>query len=166
MLKREIIFALLEGRFEDAGEAIESEFKVLADRIKTLEESEKQTFKKWLQSSKLEKPVPTDASKLYPPDTLEREEDKAGVGRTGQPGDLVGVPTDRHGKSLKRGDVISYKDRNGKVFGIFSYIENDDIYADWMHSLNPYPHINFNAIANKDRVTFEFRPRFPDQKES
>lgn len=61
----------MRDQLEYTGEAIESEFKDIRSRIEALEESEKQieylhgltdlqAFKKCLQSSKIEKPVPTD----------------------------------------------------------------------------------------------------------
>jgi len=88
---------LMKDRLRYAGEAIESEFKAQADHNK-IRFQEIQ-----VEINALKKRIPDytkwhDVDKFYPPDTLEKEEDRTEVGRTGQPEDLVDVPTDKDGK--------------------------------------------------------------------
>ena len=196
MLKREIIFALLEGRFEDAGEAIESKLQNLSETVgkalrgqdgvihasnvgigHSLKEQDKkilELFEMLAQRTKRIEALEEQYKEIYEMmaswETLKeirRLKVEAGLTKP-EPTVKEKIDTDKDGKpegGLEPGDVISYKDRNGKVFGIFLYMDGDTIYADWRHPSKPYPHINFKATTQKEEVTFEFRPRFSERKE-
>jgi len=82
------------------------------------------------------------------------------------------VPTDKDGKPLEPGDVISYTilDKDSpyyekKILIQFAGKETDHQYRYWQN-LNSGTRDAFcyNGFISKDRVTFEFRPRFPEKR--
>ena len=94
------------------------------------------------------------------------------------------VPTDKFGKpegGLERGDwliivdqfkrkwFVIYHHREGKrIYGYFMCIEGNEL--DWRTKHEVRDVMLSKELSwfdeDKDRVTFEFRPRFPDRKES
>jgi len=85
------------------------------------------------------------------------------------------VPYDKNGKpegGLKRGDVISWKDKDFKEkhIGVFSHCEKTEgkmcAHGSWQHKVGlagSNCHPDFILL---NRITFEFRPELPEPKES
>ena len=88
------------------------------------------------------------------------------------------VPTDRHGKpegGLKKWDVISYENKNSKekCIGVFSHCEKTEwhfpegkicAHGSWQDKVCGGPLRSHQGFMPLDRVTFEFRPKFPEKR--
>lgn len=169
-----ITHALLEGRFEDAGEAIESKFKAQAERIEALEKTVKKldldTFFETIPPEPMPPDVPTEKDWK---ETLSECIDRAHKARreARQVAAKDPVPTDKDGKpdgGLERGDVLEYHSpRYQKRIGvIFIGQTSEQRHSGWIEAYRVCDGEVAIIDIELDECKFKFRPRFPDRKES